>query len=763
MKIQKESLKKVKHYVIFKILSADKFVLNAWIFLLCLFSLITATSAQIGTSTPEARTMWEFMNEYKGNDKITRILNSFAVGSIGGCSGTLISPHVFMTAAHCGGPDIWKKEVRFFRIDEDKTPSSLNQRMSEPYVAHALHWQHFRDKTGPQIGDMMLWWLDDGSDGIPPGVKYGYIGLSSESVNAGDEAYSFWVNPVNQYHLGNTLLHSFGTATSESIFTNRPLKFFTDYTIFGERGCSGSSVIGTGRHKNQVIGVTAIVATFESTPTIVGRRVADTSSFLTFFDADKNGVLDVIEYDMMLTAAPRNFYHLIFTPLEQSQWHSNTYNSPCGFTSYQGKVVHIGGCLIGPSAGAIAYQTFGDSPIKEYVEYFENFEDGMLNTPGVSASAGVPYGPGGNTDSVDEDDGNDKDYSGTGGHSFFSSNGQAGIKFTFDANTLGSLPTYAGIVWTDGAGMTTFEAFDVKGNSLGRIGPVAIADDSYSGTAREDRFFGVIERGGISAIKIWNSSGGIEVDHLQYGRTKVPVKKPDAIEHYNARFVPNAKYRISILVYGLATDSLSAYIKFRSDSSGDELVLPYEPALNQWRRIERRVTLRNYSDYRLVLGNSGNNSFYVNSIDIIREDGGAKLDFETDEERRSWEYAGGSYPTSWGMDGSNDFSGVVVADPNFNSLQWGLRNRHIALELNKRYTITFDVWHVSGLFDVEHFMKIEKTHGDGTSRWRFAHNNEKQTKTLQITTSNESGNAIDFGSTGKASYMIDNIRIEETP
>ena len=95
--------------------------------------------------------------------------------------------------------------------------------------------------------------------------------------------------------------------------------------------------------------------------------------------------------------------------------------------------------------------------------------------------------------------------------------GAAGITFTFDATVLGHLPTQAGIVWTDGAGTTTFEAFGPGGVSLGQIGPVSIADGAITGETAEDRFFGVINAGGISAIHISNTSGGIEVDHLQYG------------------------------------------------------------------------------------------------------------------------------------------------------------------------------------------------------------------------------------------------------
>ena len=174
--------------------------------------------------------------------------------------------------------------------------------------------------------------------------------------------------------------------------------------------------------------------------------------------------------------------------------------------------------LLGPTA----YLSAADSPFAggsfSYF-YLENFEDHLLNVPGVTASAGgvtsVIFGPAIH-DSVDVDDGAIDD-SELKGDSYFSGNGAAGIKFTFDAGILGSLPTKAGIVWTDGFGTTTFEAFDQNGISLCTIGPVAIADGSFNGETAEDRFFGVTNAGGISAIFISNTAGGIEVDHLQYG------------------------------------------------------------------------------------------------------------------------------------------------------------------------------------------------------------------------------------------------------
>lgn len=711
---------------------------------------ITASGLQIPQSIPEARTLWEFMDEYTGDDKIIRLFNSFAVGEIGGCSGTMISPHIFMTAAHCGGPDHSTRTVTFFRINEDTVPSPSNQTTGGFFRARPLPWQSFMDPSGLQIGDIMLWWLEDWIDGVPPGIKYGYLELSPESVSVGDQAYSFWINSVISYSLGSTILHSFGSATSlgSDSFTGPP-KFFTTYNIYGVPGASGSSIIGTDKHHHQVIGVTA-----------VGSRVAaDTRTFIDAFDADNNDVVDAIEYDLLLTRLPRHFYRLDFaTPLQQAQWRRipgeiSSITSGPGF-----RVGHIGGRPVGP----FAYRSAADSPFSGLSATLEDFEDGIFNAPGVTASAGAPLGPSQNTDSVDGDDGATADLSGTAGHSFFSTNGQAGITFSFDATVIGALPTHAGIVWTDGGGETTFEAFGANGVSLGTIGPIAIADDSHSGTIRDDRFFGVIHQGGISAIKLRNSSGGIEVDHLQYSVVAPPAGESDGLWHTTAQFAPGATYRISMVVYGLAEDAASPYVAFRSDSGASRL-FHFRPALNGWSRIVGRVTLGNYPDYRLILGENGTGSYYVDSIAIVREDGGAKLNFETGEERRYWEYAPGSHATSWGMAGPDDFSGVVVGpSPTNPSSQWNLRNRNIGLQANKTYEIAFDVAHVSGPLNSDLFFKVQDLSGvtEAQLTWRFTQAGERATKVMRVTTQHER-NAITFGASSPTTYMVDNIRIEE--
>lgn len=180
--------------------------------------------------------------------------------------------------------------------------------------------------------------------------------------------------------------------------------------------------------------------------------------------------------------------------------------------------------LLGPLGGSGLsgeYATFSDSPFSVLpFSYFhlETFEDGLLNTPGVTPSVGQVYGPASDADSIDADDGI-VDGLGRAGHDWLidpNSPRTDPIVFSFNAAVLGSLPTHAGIVYSDGVGAVTFEAFGPGNVSLGAIGPFNLDDNAYNGLTRDDRFFGVINSSGISAIKI-QSTNSLEVDHLQYG------------------------------------------------------------------------------------------------------------------------------------------------------------------------------------------------------------------------------------------------------
>lgn len=191
--------------------------------------------------------------------------------------------------------------------------------------------------------------------------------------------------------------------------------------------------------------------------------------------------------------------------------------------------------LLGPAP----YLSAADSPILPLplgtvYSHLEDFEDGALNTPGVTANAGTVLFPGALTDSMDGDDGA-VDGSGTAGHSWYS-NGGTFILFTFDSVALGGLPTFAGIVWTDVGfsddaptgppfiGDITFEAFGPGGASLGTVSLNDHGDGLATGGTAEDRFFGVFNDAGIGSIRLSMNSTDWEMDHLQYARV---VPEPD--------------------------------------------------------------------------------------------------------------------------------------------------------------------------------------------------------------------------------------------
>jgi len=186
-------------------------------------------------------------------------------------------------------------------------------------------------------------------------------------------------------------------------------------------------------------------------------------------------------------------------------------------------VLSVAALSLGQGAGPLPYLQASDSPWAAMFGdpnfHLENFEDGSLNVLGVTGD-GVVIGPGGLTDSVDGDDGLING-SGTLGRSYFTGNGGVGITFTFSQAALGFLPQRAGLVWTDGGGSITFEAFDGNGLSLGILSG-SHADGSFSGSTGEDRFYGWEHLGGIGKINIRNNGGGIEVDHLQYGAVPEP-------------------------------------------------------------------------------------------------------------------------------------------------------------------------------------------------------------------------------------------------
>ncbi|NCR38113.1 MAG: PEP-CTERM sorting domain-containing protein [Microcystis aeruginosa S11-01] len=250
-----------------------------------------------------------------------------------------------------------------------------------------------------------------------------------------------------------------------------------------------------------------------------------------------------------------------------------------GLVTLENQVANAVPIILGPTP----YLSFNDSPFKSgnfNYFYLENFEDGLLNTPGVTASSasGLPisvYPPDFYTDSVDSDDGV-IDGNGQQGHVLLEpGNGViGGFNFTFDKNTLGTLPTHAGIVWTDssygGSSGTdgtplTFEAFNAQGSSLGKIqlGQNQIGDGRFDGTTSDDRFFGVINPEGISKISISQTliNAAISVDHLQYG--SIISQPPKSVPE------PSNIFSLGLVGLGLAATKVKCVLSKKAKSPTD--------------------------------------------------------------------------------------------------------------------------------------------------------------------------------------------------
>jgi hypothetical protein len=151
--------------------------------------------------------------------------------------------------------------------------------------------------------------------------------------------------------------------------------------------------------------------------------------------------------------------------------------------------------------------------------YLEDWEDSVLNTPGVSSSSSTPsssFGVPNLIDSVDCDDGA-VDGICVNCDALFA-NGS--VELTFDAQALGALPSHVGLVWTDGGYGTsvTLTGYDAQDGVIYTQTVDGIGDNDNYNTTTEDRFFGIVHYDGVKRVVVTNSSGGIEIDHLQYGR-----------------------------------------------------------------------------------------------------------------------------------------------------------------------------------------------------------------------------------------------------
>ena len=239
--------------------------------------------------------------------------------------------------------------------------------------------------------------------------------------------------------------------------------------------------------------------------------------------------------------------------------------------------------------GPSRYRSWYDSPLLAYSNWsywhLDDFEDGLLNVPGVTASVpapyvGAPYGPAYDADSVDADDGL-IDGLGRQGRSFFA--GGWNVTFTFDVVALGRLPTHVGVVFTDGTDATTFRAYDQNGVQIASIGPVSLADNTYNGTTADDYFLGVVHYAGVHRVYIGSPGGGIEVDHLQYGDGPTAIARTVPFDAFGSALFAEASFSTPLLYFPPSStcNAVNAGASWQLSSS-PQLYDAWSPMGNHW-------------------------------------------------------------------------------------------------------------------------------------------------------------------------------------
>ena len=244
-------------------------------------------------------------------------------------------------------------------------------------------------------------------------------------------------------------------------------------------------------------------------------------------------------------------------------------------------------------------------------------------------------------------------------------------------------------------------------------------------------------------------------------------KLGDSFWHSTARFKPNTSYRISMLVYGRTASYAPSYIRLVDGFANTAAAFQFQPVNGRWTQITGRITTPSGSDFRVYVGQGGNGSYDVLSISITEESPTASYNFETGTHRKAFEYQN-AYPTSWGLQGSNDFSAVIqgpspTPSTNPTDITWNLRNRYIGLEANTAYEVTFDAKHVDGALNKDLFMKIEDINGvaEELFTWKFTQHGENNSHTVNFTT-HHMRSGIVFGAYDETRYLVDNISIRKT-
>ncbi|MDB6072209.1 MAG: hypothetical protein JWL81_3380 [Verrucomicrobiales bacterium] len=185
---------------------------------------------------------------------------------------------------------------------------------------------------------------------------------------------------------------------------------------------------------------------------------------------------------------------------------------------------------------SLPYRGRADSPFLQSIQngttYIEDFEDKLLNTPGLSTTYGKVFDS--PTFSADEDDGRLDNIAFGWCLSANPANalpigGPYSMEVLLGRDAIGHYPTHFGALYLEFATQSAagslryFQAFDENGlqifdGPLTALFPI-LSDTASILDARGNRFFGLIHESGISRVLM---GGGGSFDHIQYGYGSIP-------------------------------------------------------------------------------------------------------------------------------------------------------------------------------------------------------------------------------------------------
>ena len=171
---------------------------------------------------------------------------SFAIGTTG-CSGALLGPNIYMTAAHCGQNESITVYFRTYREQDPHQPDQRSVRCSGLYQNLPIHPDGDIDLT-----DIALFWcedieLEDGTS-IAPGDLFGYLDVDLRDHTSISSWYSPWWNDVVDEGLSGTLLWSEGSDMQLQNTNYWPYRLELN-DMWGNPGSSGSAVISADNHR----------------------------------------------------------------------------------------------------------------------------------------------------------------------------------------------------------------------------------------------------------------------------------------------------------------------------------------------------------------------------------------------------------------------------------------------------------------------------------------------------------------------------------